>query len=257
MNVNVNISNEEKQQSVPVSALGFITGEEAIAGTIGAIESRVENLENTCASKAYVDEAVKNAGGGGVSGDFVPRSEVSRFSEPNTIVQRNEFGDIEANWLDAKVATVEQINVSDYINDDDEGVAWSLKMSDNDADKHFASTEWVEEYVGKNAGGGSEGGYTAMPVVEHESDETRATIEPNKFHQWSGSLSSLTIELGTPTSGVVNQYVFQFAGYSGTTLSLPSSVYWENNEPPVIDDNYLYQVSIINNLATYVKYKYL
>ena len=115
----------------------------------------------------------------------------------------------------------------------------------------------IEEVEAKIPSGGTGGGgYTAMPVVEHDSDENRATITPNVFHKWSGSMSSLTIELGTPTSGVVNQYVFQFAGYSGTTLSIPSSVNWENNEPPVIDGYYLYQVSIINNLATYVKYKY-
>lgn len=134
------------------------------------------------------------------------------------------------------------------------------KIDDNFAEVEASISginQKIDEVEAKIPSGGTGGGgYTAMPVVEHEPDETRATIAPNKFHKWSGSLSSLTIELGTPTSGVVNQYVFQFAGYSGTTLSLPSSVYWENNEPPVIDDYYLYQVSIINNLATYVKYKY-
>ena len=41
------------------------------------------------------------------------------------------------------------------------------------------------------------------------------TIDPNVFYDFTGALTALNITLGTPTSGKINEYNFQFL--SGAT----------------------------------------
>ena len=49
-------------------------------------------------------------------------------------------------------------------------------------------------------------------------------LAPNTYYSF-GTVTSLTITLGTPVSGVNNEYVFEFdSGSSATTLSIPASV---------------------------------
>ena len=84
---------------------------------------------------------------------------------------------------------------------------------------------------------------------------TNYTIEPNKFYIWD-EVSSLTINLGQGISNKVNEYMFQFtSGSTPTTLSLPSDIKWVNDELPIIESNYIYQISILNGLGSIMKFK--
>lgn len=106
-----------------------------------------------------------------------------------------------------------------------------------------------EKHIYPKVGGGSNAG---IPIVEHTASETTVSIEPNAFHIWP-QMSSLNITLATPTDNTtVNLYMFEFtSGATATTLSLPSTITWENGVNPTIEANTRYEITIQNNGAKY------
>lgn len=74
-------------------------------------------------------------------------------------------------------------------------------------------------------------------------------IDPNVFYDFD-LCGTLHLSLAPPTDrGVLNEYMFQFiAADSNTTLLIDGPVYWLN-EIPAMRQNYLYQVSVVNNMA--------
>ena len=99
------------------------------------------------------------------------------------------------------------------------------------------SSSKIEELVG---------GVTVL--IDKTSDtSTTFDIEPNKMYMF-GDRTTLTINLLPGESGIVNEYMFQFAsGNVATTLNVPNTVTWVNE--PSIQTNKYYQVSIENNLG--------
>lgn len=95
---------------------------------------------------------------------------------------------------------------------------------------------------------------TAYPLSNHGTDSTTLEITPNTFHVW-GTVTTLNLTLGAKTSDVANEYLFQFtSGTTQTTLTLPSTVVWANDDVPTIESGYTYVVSIMNELAIYAKF---
>lgn len=91
------------------------------------------------------------------------------------------------------------------------------------------------------------------PVITDTSEIT--AIEPNKFYQF-GEVTDLELTLATPKdNSILNEYMFEFvSGEIATTLTLPDTVKW--TEPPVIETNRKYQVSIMNNVGLMVGVDY-
>lgn len=92
-------------------------------------------------------------------------------------------------------------------------------------------------------------------VVNHGTSDTTFSLTPNVLHVW-GTVTSLTLTLATPTdSTIVNEYMFQFtSGSTATTLSLPSSVVWDEDKGTLtVESGYIYQVSILNNIALWAR----
>lgn len=84
------------------------------------------------------------------------------------------------------------------------------------------------------------------------------TLSPNIYYRnTSTSLSTLTITLGSVSnSNIINEYFVEFTTRSaGTTVSFPSTVKWVDDVTPTWESGYTYQVSIVNNLGTYSKFK--
>lgn len=95
-------------------------------------------------------------------------------------------------------------------------------------------------------------GVSAYPKVSHGTSDATYTLTPNVFHVWDG-METLTLILDTETDGVANEYLFQFTGGSGgTTLVLPDSIKWSDGAAPTIEAFKTYQVSILENCATYL-----
>lgn len=93
---------------------------------------------------------------------------------------------------------------------------------------------------------------TGYGLINQGTSNTTCTLNPNTFYMW-GTVSALSLSFGSAISGIVNEYTFQFtSSSSGTSLTLPSTVKWAKDEAIEIEANKIYQVSIVNNLATYL-----
>ena len=89
------------------------------------------------------------------------------------------------------------------------------------------------------------------------STSSSMTLSPNIYYRNTNtSLSSLTITLGSVSnSNILNEYFVEFTTRSsGTTVSLPSSIKWANGVTPTFENGKTYQISIVNNLGTCVKF---
>ena len=89
------------------------------------------------------------------------------------------------------------------------------------------------------------------------STSSSMSLSPNIYYRnTSTSLSTLTITLGSVSnSNILNEYFVEFTTRSsGTTVSLPSSVKWANGVTPTFENGKTYQISIVNNLGTCVKF---
>ena len=90
------------------------------------------------------------------------------------------------------------------------------------------------------------------------STSSTMTLSPNVYYRnTSTSLASLTITLGSVSnSNIMNEYFVEFTTRSaGTTVTLPSGIKWANGEAPTFEASTTYQISIVNNLGTYQKFK--
>lgn len=102
--------------------------------------------------------------------------------------------------------------------------------------------------------GGGSGGGGAYPEVNHGTSDTTFTLTPNTFHVWD-EVTSLTLTFGSETSGVANEYLFQFtSGSTATSLTLPNNIKWVNNNAPTIGVNMIYQVSVLKRLASVLEF---
>lgn len=72
------------------------------------------------------------------------------------------------------------------------------------------------------------------------------TLTPNKFYSFgntSNAISSLTIALGSPVSGIQNEYMFEFTtGSSAPTISLPNTIIWSTE--PSFESSKHYEINI-------------
>lgn len=89
------------------------------------------------------------------------------------------------------------------------------------------------------------------------STSSSMTLSPNIYYRNTNtSLSSLTITLGSVSNSyIINEYFVEFTTRSsGTTVSFPSAIKWVNGTAPTFEAGCTYQVSIVNNLGTYIKF---
>lgn len=92
----------------------------------------------------------------------------------------------------------------------------------------------------------------AVTTVEHGTSNTNTTISPNTLHKWD-EVVELTLALGDETPEIVNEYLIQFtSGETPTVLTLPKDIKWAT--PLKISKNKTYQISIVNNLATFAEF---
>lgn len=103
-------------------------------------------------------------------------------------------------------------------------------------------------------GGSSSGGSGAYAEVSHGTSDTTFTLTPNTFHVWD-EVASLDLSFGEETSGVANEFLFQFtSGATATTLTLPSDIKWANDTAPTIAENMIYQISVLKGLASVLEF---
>lgn len=87
----------------------------------------------------------------------------------------------------------------------------------------------------------------ADKILKVIQSETTVELQPNKYYVF-GEVASLTLTLGEDIPQIYNEYMFQFtSGATATTLNLPETVKWVGDN--TIEQNKVYQVSIVNNIA--------
>lgn len=103
-------------------------------------------------------------------------------------------------------------------------------------------------------GGTSEGSSSAYAEVNHGASDTTFELTSNTFHVWD-EVATLDLSLGAETSGVANEYLFQFtSGSTPTTLTLPDDIKWTNDTAPTISSNKIYQISILKGLGSVLEF---
>lgn len=111
----------------------------------------------------------------------------------------------------------------------------------------------LDKVASGNTGGGS-GGSGAYAEVNHGTNDTTFTLTPNTFHVWD-EVSALTLTLGSETASVANEFLFQFtSGATATSLTLPDDIKWANDSAPTIEENMIYQVSILKGMASVLEF---
>lgn len=126
-------------------------------------------------------------------------------------------------------------------------------MDFNSKYKSSEIEELLDLVANGEAGGGGGSARGAYALINHGTDDTTLTLTPNTFHFWD-EVANLTLTLGSETSGVANEYLFQFtSGFKPTTLILPDNVKF--NSDLAIEENKIYQISILNGLGTVMSWE--
>ena len=90
---------------------------------------------------------------------------------------------------------------------------------------------------------------TTIPEETVGNEVLSKTLEPNKVYIFESRTNNLILTLGTPTSGIVNEYhMFIYAGSTAPTITFPSGISWVGDAPN-IEANKTYEISILNNIA--------
>lgn len=78
-------------------------------------------------------------------------------------------------------------------------------------------------------------------------------IQPNVKNIWAQPMAELTITFAEGVAGYDNEYIIQFQcpSNAGTDLHLPASLKWVDDEPLEPEAGFIYQISVIDNLAVY------
>lgn len=93
-----------------------------------------------------------------------------------------------------------------------------------------------------------------VSVVSGGSGTVTKQLNSNTLYEF-GECTSLTITLAAEISGIRNEYMFEFvSGSTPTQLFIPAEVKWSKPdgseaEPPTIEANTTYEISIVNNKA--------
>lgn len=102
--------------------------------------------------------------------------------------------------------------------------------------------------IAVQGGGSSEGGSSVYAEVNHGTSDRTFTLTPNTFHVWD-EMTAMTLTLGAETTGVANEYLFQFKSPSNpTSLTLPDDIKFA--EDLTIEANKIYQISILKGLGS-------
>lgn len=82
---------------------------------------------------------------------------------------------------------------------------------------------------------------------------TEVEIQPNVKNIWVEPVAELTITFAEGISGYDNEYMIQFqCPYNEpTSLTLPQGLQWVDDDPIELQPGWLYQISVIDNLAIY------
>ncbi len=144
------------------------------------------------------------------------------------------------------------MSTNDYTNDEKQKLESLQNYNDADIKARLQAIEAIDHSKFLTEHQDISGKADKEQVVSMTEETT--TIEPNKFYVW-GIASDLDISLAEPNeTGVVNAYHFKFVAGENTMLALPADVIWQNNQEPKRTAGNTYEVSIIDNCASFLEF---
>jgi hypothetical protein len=89
-----------------------------------------------------------------------------------------------------------------------------------------------------------------------ETTDDNIILDNNKYYKKTNVSSNINISLNIPDDNTVfTSFAIEFTtSDSGTSVSLPNTIKWLNGELPIFENNFTYQISIMNNLGVCAKY---
>jgi hypothetical protein len=85
--------------------------------------------------------------------------------------------------------------------------------------------------------------------------EDNITLINNNYYKKTNISSAITISLNNDPDDIVTNYCIEFTtSISGTAVTLPSNIKWLNGIMPYFENDYTYQISIVNGLGVCVKF---
>lgn len=91
-----------------------------------------------------------------------------------------------------------------------------------------------------------------IPTLTIPDSTAAQELAPNVLYIFNNRTSTLTLTLGTPIVGVVNEYhFFIVCGSTAPTVNFPIGISWNGGNAPTISAGKTYEVSILNNVAAY------
>lgn len=167
-------------------------------------------------------------------------------SDANCIVLGGkEYGGVTENALNTAIGSVEN-DVEDIAEDVE-----TLRGEVNSAQLAIGAVQ-TDAVPTQNSSNHCTSGviYAALQKVTENEIElltTPVVIAPNNLYKL-GTRETLDVSFSSGDTGVVNEYMFQFkVDGDEFSLTLPSAVKWV--EEPSFEDGYIYEVSVVNNLA--------
>ena len=214
------------------------------------------------ATQSYVDDAVANAGGA-YNLTSLTKAQLDSFASGSTItINANDVSAIRANKIititsnsgrclmaawSAQSSSVVQLT---FLCDNVVYIAKASLQSNGTAKINAVAKHLVDANSG---GGGSSSGSGAYTEVNHGTSDTTFTLTPNTFHIWD-EVANLTLTLGQETSGVANEFLFQFtSGSTPTSLVLPDDIKWAN-DGLIIEADKIYQISILKGFGSVLEF---
>ena len=90
--------------------------------------------------------------------------------------------------------------------------------------------------------------------IEDGGSASSHALSPNTLYVFTTRTSDLTLTLTTGEAGKVNEYhLFIVTGATAPTITWPIGLSWNGGYPPTITTNKTYEISILNNIAIYIK----
>lgn len=224
-----------------------------------AFDGEYESLNNTPTIPTTTSELANN------SGFLTQHQDIS--GKQNKLVSGRNIKTINNNSILGSgnidiVSTVDSSLSSGSTNPVQNNVIYAAFAAKSDTghthdDRYYTETEIDEKLAGINTDrtveiiNSNTANYTAGYAVTTKSIELSA----NKFYI-VGRMQGLTITLPEGADSDGKEYCCQFyVGHRQFTLTMPSTIVWQNGKTPVFEPQTCYQLVIVNNCATIGAFK--
>lgn len=83
-------------------------------------------------------------------------------------------------------------------------------------------------------------------VLNHGTSDTEIQLTPNILHKWD-MITNLTLTFPNDVDGYCNEFKVVFMAGANFSLSVPSTMYWNNGITPEFEEGKIYEMNIFDS----------